>query len=174
MNSTVKPIHAQGTFVVCENGYVTQEVIFDYVDEGLYYWNLLRDEDRLNEELSLAATNMQSFIDEEVVRINGRRVSPNVVGVDLGFRGSESRPYLTFHIIFKGDLRRGVNIYEDVYEPEYVEYDYTVTWIFTGNLRVLKAYLGVEYDILADGRILVFSAFKGFNTPGYEKIEFKL
>ncbi len=174
MSSAVRPLYGQGTFVVCENGYVTQEVIFDYIDKELYYWNLLGNEDKLNEELNRVANNMQSFIDEEIVKINGRKVYPKVSWVDLGFRGSENRPYIVFYINFKGDLRRGVNIYENIYEPEHVEYDYTVTWVFTGSLKVLGAYLGVEYDILADGKILTFSTYKGFNTPGYEKIEFRL
>jgi hypothetical protein len=117
---------------------------------------------------------MQSFLDEEIVRINGKRVFPKVVDVDIGFRGSEDRPYITFYIMFRGDLRRGVNVYEDTYEPEVSEYDYTVTWVFTGGLTVLRAYLGVNYDILADGKLLIFSVPKGFTTPGYEKIEFKL
>jgi len=174
MSHEIKPLYGQGTFVVCENGYITQEVVFDYIDEGLHYWNLLSHEDRLNEELNSIVDNMQSFIDEEVVKINGKRVFPKINGVDLGFRGLESRPYIKFYISFKGELRRGMNVYEDLYEPEYVEYDYTVTWIFTGNLKVLRAYFGVEYDVLADGKIIIFSMPKGSNTPGYEKIEFKL
>ncbi|MCS7107933.1 MAG: hypothetical protein RMH77_04190 [Sulfolobales archaeon] len=174
MNSSVRPIYGQGTFVVCENGDIIQEVIFDYVDDGLYYWGLLSNEEELDKELSKVVNNMQSFIDDEVVKINGRRVFPRVIGVDIGFRGFKSRPYITFYINFKGDLRSGVNVYEDTYESEYVDYDYTVTWVFTGSLKVLKAYLGVEYDVLAGGKILIFSISKGFNTPGYERIEFKL
>ncbi|MCC6022622.1 MAG: hypothetical protein LM560_05865 [Desulfurococcaceae archaeon] len=174
MNDTVRPIYAQGTFIVCSDGNVTQEIIFDYLDKELYYWNLLSREEEFEKELDRLSLNMQSFLDEEVVRINGKRVFPKVVDVDIGFRGSEDRPYITFYIMFRGDLRRGVNVYEDTYEPEVSEYDYTVTWVFTGGLTVLRAYLGVNYDILADGKLLIFSVPKGFTTPGYEKIEFKL
>ncbi|MEM1982231.1 MAG: hypothetical protein QW596_04705 [Sulfolobales archaeon] len=174
MIESIRPIYGQGTFVVCENGDVLQEVIFDYVDEELYYWRLMDSEEELNKELDKVVSNMQSFIDKEVVKINGKRVFPRVIGVDLGFRGFENRPYITFYITFKGSLRKGMNVYEDTYKPDSVEYDYTVTWIFTGNLKVLKAYLGVGYDVLADGRILTFSISKGFITPGYERIEFTL
>lgn len=168
----IKPVYAQGTFIVCSNGVITQEVVFDYLDQELYYWNLLSNEEKFNEEVEVLATNMQSFLDKEEVKVNGRRVHPKVIGVDLGFRGFPDRPHITFYISFKGELRKGINYYEDFYEPEVVEYDYSVIWIFTGNLKVLRANVGVNYDILSDGRILMFSVSKGFLTPGYERIEF--
>lgn len=168
----VKPIYAHGMFVACSNGVIAQEVVFDYLDQGLYYWNLIADEGRFSRELEMLASNMQSFLNKEEVKINSRRVYPRVVGVDLGFRGSPDRPYVAFYITFRGDLRQGVNYYENIYESEVTEYDYSIVWLFTGGLKVLKANVGVDYDILSDGSILMFSVPKGFITPGYERIDF--
>jgi len=168
----IKPIYGQGIFVVCRDGSITQQVIFDYVDSEGYYWSLMGDEKALNEELSRLMYNMQSFIDDETVKINGERVFPKVIGIDVGFRSSGSNPYITFYIAFKGNLRKGINIYEDYYEPEDVEYDYVVTWIFSGGLKVIRANVGFNYDITSGGSILMFSVPKGARTPGYERIEF--
>lgn len=170
--NNIKPIYGQGTFVVCSDGTITQEIIFDYIDSNTYYWNLLSDELKFNMELNKLMNNMQSFLDNEEVKINGKIVYPKVIGIDIGFRGSPETPYIAFYISFKGELRRGINYYENIYEPEVVEYDYCVTWIFTGGLKVIKANVGVAYDIIADGRMLMFSMHKNSLTPGYERIEF--
>lgn len=172
MTDRIKPIYGQGTFIVCSDGTVTQEVIFDYIDDDAYYWNLLSNEVEFNMELNNLMNNMQSFLDDEEVKINGKSVYPKVLGIDIGFRGSPNRPYIVFYISFKGELRSGINYYENIYDPEITEYDYCVTWIFVGGLKVIKADVGVAYDIVANGKILMFSMHKGSLTPGYERIEF--
>lgn len=117
---------------------------------------------------------MQRFLDQERVLINGKQTYPKVVAVDVGFKGDPSRPYIRFFILFLGELRKGLNIYEDYYEPEVAEYDYDVYWIYPLRARVVKAELGVPYRLLHDGRVLSFSVSKGTRVGGYERVEFEL
>jgi hypothetical protein len=101
----------------------------------------------VDDELRRIRRNMQGFIDEEVIMINGERVSAKVSDVFLGFRGSWSRPYLEIHVEFRGRLRRGLNIYEDLYEEEIAEYDYEILWIFPRRFRV------IDYEMAGEGSV---------------------
>lgn len=168
------PTYAMGIFYVRESGLVEQLVIFNYYDEEEEYRSIVGNEERVREEKDLLVKNMQFYLDQEEVYINSERVYPRVVDVELGFQGDYKHPYILYFIVFRGSLRKGVNVYEDTYEPEVAEYDYRVYWIFPPNARVLSAHVGTSYRILNKCRILVFDVKAGFQTSGYEKIEFEL
>ncbi|MEM4903513.1 MAG: hypothetical protein QXL28_00870, partial [Desulfurococcaceae archaeon] len=129
---------------------------------------------RLKEEKARLAQNMQYFLDLEEVKINDKRTYPRVRDVEIGFRGDYNHPYITFFITFTGELRAGLNIYEDSYEPEIAEYDYKVYWVLPTKARIVRADLGVLYEVRENGRILEFSVEKGMEIRGYERIEFEL
>lgn len=170
----MEPIYALGLFFVRETGLIEQIVIFEYYDPDEEYRAILSDRVKYEEERSVLTKNMQYFLDQEDVRINETRVFPRVIDIEIGFRGEYTYPYITFIILFTGELKPGVNIYEDRYEPEEVEYDYRVYWFFPSRARVLKADLGVPYKLLDNGRILLFNVTKGSRIQGYERIEFEL
>lgn len=174
MNNKVVPIYGLGLFYVRESGLVEQVVVFEYYDPEGIYRSIAADEKELNAEKSRLAKNMQYYLDQEDVKINGSPVYPRVVDVEIGFKGDYSYPYVTFFILFTGKLRIGLNIYEDSYEPEIAEYAYRVYWIFPTKARVVKADLGVPYVLLGNGRILAFSVEKGTKIRGYERIEFEI
>ncbi len=172
MSSSVVPVYAQGFFIMSRLGRVTQIVVFDYYDPEKYYLSLLR-KGSLEEELSRIEENMQYFLDEERVYINGVRVYPKVISTTLGFRGDVTRPYITFIIEFGGPVRVGLNKYEDYYEEEVVEYDYEFTWFFPEGWKVRGAELAVPYEIIED-RVLVARVRKGTKVGPYEAILFEV
>lgn len=167
------PVYAYGFFNVCNDGTVVQHIIFNYVDPSKKYSSIIRNPAKLREEIELLSGNMQKFLDSEDVRINGVRVYPKVTATWVGFSGSIERPYIEFLITFKGTLREGINTYEDRYEPDIAEYDYSVVWVFPQGSKIVDVDVGFEYEVVG-GNILRFNVPEGSETPGYERISFYL
>lgn len=169
-----EPIYAQGFFIVHRSGLFNQIIVFDYYDPDQYYWSVLKNRSRLEKEVKMLAENMQYFLDQEKVLINGVETRPVVKNVEIGVRGKPTISYIVFYIEFEGELLRGLNIYENLYEEEVCEYDYIVYWIFPWDMRVVEADVGVSYNVLNDGRLLIFHVPKGTRVGGYEKIVFEV
>ncbi len=167
----MKPVFGYGFFSVDLAGDVVESIIFEYIDNDCEYAELIKDPVKLREEIRILKRNMQDFLDEEVVKINGEETRPYVVKVTVGLAGSRYRPFINYIIKFHCDLKPGLNTYENYYEPETAEYDYIVTWVFPEGVRVLEADLGVGYEV-GPNNVLKFSVKKGFTLPGYEKISF--
>lgn len=167
-----KPLYGTGFFHVRETGWIDEIVVFDYYDPDHYYYNLTVEE--LSAEKERLARNMEFYLDLEEVKLNGKPCFPRVVNVDVGFRGSVEYPYVVFMISFKGELVRGVNVFEDVYEEEVAEYGYRVYWILPPRARFIEADVGVPYTITGGGRILSFSVEAGVRVRGYERIVFEV
>lgn len=165
MSDEVRPIFARAFFNMDPLGSVTQYMVFYYRDPKAYYAGLSRE--ALRRELEAVRRNMQMFLDEEAISINGRRVEARVAHVDVGLI-SIDLPYITFLIRFKGELRRGLNVYEDVYEEEVAEYPYEFLWLLPG--RVLRASMAGDVRIL--GNILSVKVPAGAEVGGREAIEF--
>jgi len=151
------------------DGLVNQVIIFEYVDRDGYYRSLV-ESGRVVEEMRLVMSNMQRFIDEETLLINGDKVRARVLDAFLGFRGSWRRPYVEIYVEFSGRLKKGLNIYEDIYEREVAEYDYEVLWIFPRNFVV------VDYEMAGEGyvygNILRVIVRRGTEVGGHEVIRF--
>jgi len=174
LSEYVEPAYAQGFFAVSRTGIVYQIVVFDYHDPESYYYNLTEDEEALTNELEFLKDSMQALLDQEKVVVNGVKTNPRVVDVDLGFRGSPIRPYLTFFIFFKGDFKNGVNIYENWYESEEAEYDFDAYWFFPPKTEILEVIASGITEIFGAQNILVISVKRGEYISGYEKIVFRL
>lgn len=170
----MKPIFGYCFFTVATDGFFTESIVFEYSDPDREYERVLKDEQLLREELRVLKANMQSFIDEERLRVNGVEVKPKVVDVDVGFTDSVERPYINFIVVFNAPLRLGgLNVYEDEYEPEEAEYDYIVKWVLPRGGRVVEADFGFEYVVGPDN-VLRFRVRKGEVTPGRERMVFYL
>ncbi|WFO75299.1 hypothetical protein J4526_09600 [Desulfurococcaceae archaeon MEX13E-LK6-19] len=169
-----KPIYAQGFFVIHKHGLFNQIIIFDYYDPDNYYYKLLRRKNALAEEKEVLKNNMQYFLDQEKVLINGNESRPIVKDVEIGVRGRPDLAYIIFNIEFYGELTEGVNVYENIYEEEEVEYDYIVQWIIHEKGRFIDAELGVAYELRNNSRLLLFKVPRGTKVGGYEKIVFEL
>jgi len=171
----VTPVYGQGLFFV-GLGYIAYYLIFDYYDPLGYYDTILRNEQLFNEEISKLWANMQSFLDEEEVIVNGVRVRPRIVMIDLGFRGSKKRPFIVFTIRFRAPIRIGKNVYENRYSSEVAEYDYVAYWIFPPGTKVLEVDMGKgdeEWDVVGKNIVAIYGK-KGKRTGGYEKIVFEI
>lgn len=171
----VKPVYAQGFFYV-SLGYISYYLIFDYTDPYEYYNTIIKNEKMFNDEITKLWANMQQFLDEENVVVNGFKVSPRVIMIDIGFRGNRKKPYIVFAIRFKAPTKTGVNIYENKYASEIIDYDYVAYWIFPPGSKILKVDMGQgdeEWSIVGKN-ILAIYGYKGKKTGGYEYIEFEL
>jgi hypothetical protein len=169
----VEPLHAYGLFSVSERLEVHQVMIFEYLDYDRYYDSISKDLEKLNRELASAALNMQQYLDREEVVINGERVRPLVLGVNLGFRGDPEEPYLMFFVYFKGKPRRGLNYYENLYEEEVAEYPFEAYWFFPPNARVEEVECSGTSELVGEN-IVVIRVGEGERIAGYEKITFRL
>ncbi|PUA32759.1 MAG: hypothetical protein B7O98_04720 [Zestosphaera tikiterensis] len=167
----MKPIYGHGVFFVSLDGVFIQNIFFEYVDVRKEFYETIRVDSLREEEVSNIKERMQAFLDEEIVKINGKVVKPKVMAVDVGFRTSPKRPYINFIIVFKGDFIKGLNVYENIYEPEVSEYDYTVLWIFHSGIQVVDADFGMPYERLGNN-VMLLKVKKGVKTSGYERISF--
>ncbi|MEM0484944.1 MAG: hypothetical protein QW434_09660 [Pyrobaculum sp.] len=173
MEEEIIPVYAQGFYVVSQ-GVVNMIIIFDYLDKGQYYYKLLkRGGEGLSREIATVWENMQRFMDEEIVRVNGERVRPILHEVYIALRGSPTRPYITFIGSFPAPLRPGENLYENYYEEEVAEYDYEAVWIFPKGAEVLEWHFGGVVET-PEPNLLRVSVAKGTNVGGREYIKFKL
>ncbi len=174
-SEAVTPVHAQGFFYVGYR-YIAYYIVFDYIDPMGYYDAVLRDEKLYEEETASLAYNMQELVDKEEVLVNGERVRPRVVLVDIGFRGRRDRVFIVFGLRFRAPLRPGRNIYENRYEQEPIEYNYEAYWVFPPGSRVLEVDMGPgneDWDIVG-GNVVAIYGRRGGKTGGYEKIVFQL
>jgi hypothetical protein len=174
-SEAVQPIHGQGFFYV-GYGYIAYYIVFDYSDPLGYYEAVVRDERLYEEETTKLLYSMQELIDQEEVVVNGERVRPKVVGVDIGFRGRSTRVFIVFAVRFQAPVRSGVNVYENRYEPEEIEYNYEAYWIFPPGARILEVDMGPgneSWDVVG-GSLLAIYGFRGGRTGGYERIVFRM
>lgn len=169
----VEPLHAYGFFSVSGRLEVHQVIVFEYLDYDRYYESIARDFEKLNRELTSAALNMQHYLDREEVVINGERVRPRVLGVNLGFRGDPEEPYLVFFIYFKGKPRKGLNYYENIYEGEVAEYPFEAYWFFPPGAKVEEVECSGTSEIVGEN-IVVIRVEEGERIAGYERIVFRL
>ncbi|HWQ17385.1 MAG TPA: hypothetical protein VNL13_06105 [Sulfolobales archaeon] len=167
----VKPIYAAAMFNVSRSG-ITYTLTFDYIDPMGYYREILGNEDLKREEIERLASNMQEYLDEEETTINGLPVRPEVIFTDIGFRGDLNRPFIVFLILIDAEVRRGVNVYENRYEPDIFEYDYSAYWVFPRSSRIIEVIIGGEVTIIDS--IIIIRGSRGDTAPGYERIKFEI
>lgn len=169
----LEPISALGFFSVSPRLEIHQVIVFDYIDTSGEYAKLMEDEENSQQELRMLAANMQSFLDKEEVVINGLRVRPRVVGVDVGFRGSPEDVYIVYLVYFRGKPVKGENYYENVYEDEIAEYPIAAYWLFPPRSRVKSVEMSGEISMLGPN-IVAVKIEEGEKIHGYERIVFTL
>jgi len=167
MSEKVTPIFALGNFVMDRLGNVTQYMFFYYYDPDNYYASL--NKDLLNNELENIKENMQNFLDEEKIIINNEEVKAKVINTDI-FLLDITHPVIEFIILFKGKLRKGINVYENMYEEEITEYPYEAIWRLPG--KVVK--VNMKGDVTVFNNFLKIRVNKGIKVGGKEVIKFAL
>uniref|UniRef100_A0A7C3SL16 Uncharacterized protein n=1 Tax=Thermofilum pendens TaxID=2269 RepID=A0A7C3SL16_THEPE len=169
----LEPLSAIGFFSVSRRLEVYQVIVFDYIDASGEYAQIVEDEEKLHRELEILTANMQGFLDEEEVVINGERVRPRVLSVDVGFRGTPEEVYIAFFIYFKGKPVKGENYYENIYEEEVTEYPISAYWLFPPGSRVKSVEMSGDVALLAPN-IVAVKLEEGERVQGYERIVFTL
>jgi len=165
MSEKVKPIYASGVFTFSRNGKVTQYTIFYYEDPENYYASL--NKSSLDLELKNIKSNLQYFLDQETILINGEKSRARVIWAKLGLIKVDL-PFVEFIITFRGRLRRGSNEYVNYYEEEEAEYPYEVTWVMPGRILDIK----IHGQVTINKNIVYVKVNRGTKVGGEEKITF--
>jgi hypothetical protein len=173
ISDEIEPIHAHGFFWVSREGIVNQTIVFDYYDNKGYYSSLLHKPDEYEQEMTKLFYSMQNFLDQEKILMNNIKCKPRLLTVSLDHRGLESLPCITFFMTFKGQIKAGLNTYEDFCEKSVVEYDYEAYWVFPKGTKILEVESSIEFEIVTKN-ILIMRARKGDGYSGYERIVFNV
>jgi len=169
----MEPLSATGIFTVPPSLDVYQTIIFAFFDEEREYFSLVEDVEEYEAELEELATTMQGFLDKEEVVINDERVRPRVVGVHVGFGEAPEDVYISYFIHFKGNPRKGVNYYENIYQETVAEYPISAYWFFHPGIEVIEVEASGDVEIVS-GNIVAMHVVSGEMVNGYEKIVFRL
>ena len=165
----VVPIHACAFFSVSRDAEFHQLLQYDYEDPERYYLELQQNEEELSAELEKLWTNMQGYLEEEVNKINGTIVYPQVKFCDIQHRGKN--PSITWIITFKGEFQQGINVYETKTDEEELEYDCYALWQFPEETKIKRVETKLYYDIF--GSRVVLWAEQGMKIGGFERIRFE-
>jgi hypothetical protein len=165
----IRPEYARGFYHVSEDGLFSQVIIFEYLDQDLYYSSLAEDE--LEEELELLREGMNEVLREERVLINGKEVRPRVISVGISYPLGKQRPNVTFVVQFRAELEKD-NSYENLYESTVADYGYEAYWIFPPKTQIVEIQASGKIEKLAKNVIRILS-HKGMKVEGYEMIRFK-
>jgi len=173
LSEDIVPTSASCYFSVSRSGEFHQFLVYDYYDPRGYYAKLLDKPKKCKGELRRLCANMQSFLNQEEVRVNGMRVYPKVVTAYISHRGFMDSPYIAWVITFKGLLKRGLNVFENTSERERAEYDFEIIWQFPRRSKILGFQISTETQVVGRNTLYV-TARKGEMVGGYERIEFVL
>jgi hypothetical protein len=168
----VVPVYAHAFFSVSQDGEFHQLLTYDYYDPDEYYLNLESNPEEYEKEIEKLWLNMQGFLEEETNKVNDGTVYPKVVYTDIQFRGSENMPFILWVISFKGEFKKGENVYVTVTEEEVLEYDCDAIWTFPEDCEILSVTTPMDYEIM--NNILLLWARKGDRIGGHEEIRFRL
>jgi len=168
----VVPVFAHAFFSVSHDGEFHQLLTYDYYDPDEYYLNLESNPEEYEKEIEKLWLNMQGFLEEETNKVNSETVYPKVIYTDIQFRGSENMPFILWVISFKGEFKKGENVYQTVTEEEVLEYDCDAIWTFPEDCEILSVTTPMDYEIMDN--ILLLWARKGDKIGGHEEIRFKI
>jgi hypothetical protein len=172
LSDFVEPIHAHSFFSVSRTGEIHERLEYEYSDPEGYYRRIVRDDDLFRKEITNLATNMQFFLDEERVEINGERVRSEVVYTDIFLKGRSDVISVVYLIDFAGRFQGGANSIQTWLEEEDAPYDFEIIWRFPVGTRVLLVDSLLDYEIY-DG-VIVLWALEGEHVGGYERMDFEL
>jgi hypothetical protein len=166
----VEPIHADSFFSVSRSGEIHERLCFEYLDEEGYYRKAVQRQELLEPEIRKLSTNMQYFLDQERVEINGERVTSTVAYTDVFLKGASSVVAVVYLIDFSGRIKDGANAIETWLEEEIAPYDFEILWRFPVGTKVLEIETRLEHEIYGD--IISLWAYMGEDVGGHERMSF--
>jgi hypothetical protein len=176
------PIYAASSMVIHQTRstlYFVNRITFDYKDLGSLrsqgtfnrYYDFVNAEDHFAQEVALYWENLQSFLDLEINKVNGVAAPQKIIHCNIRFR-EDFQPSVHWVIEFTGPAQDGLNLYENITDPEPLDYPIAAFYYFTPPLHVVKITSSLAYEIHASGHILEFSGQKGDLTGEYDAISF--
>jgi hypothetical protein len=172
LSDLVEPVHADSFFSVSSSGEIHERLCYEYLDMSNYYRRVLRDEKLLADEVEKLAGNLQGFLDEERVEINGERIRSRVDYCDIYLKGDTDVVGVVYIIDFAGRFHRGMNKIETWLEEEIAPYDFEILWRFPVGSKVTEIETILEFEIYGD--IVSLWAMEGEEVGGYERMAFNL
>jgi len=175
------PTHASSVIVISKTGWFQDTIIYDYLDENTIkskikqsdYFQYLQQEKNFQREIDVYWENLQSFLDEETNIVNDTKVKLNIVDCDIFFH-DRSHPYVQWTVEFKGNFHPGINIYENMIEPEVLEYPINSKYILESPMEFIEIKSSLSYELQANNRILSFSGDKGKKLEAHERLKFRV
>ncbi len=168
----VVPIHAEAFFSLSVDGEIHQRLCFEYHDPTGHYRGVLLDDALYSEEVTQLSDNMQRFLDEERIEINGTRVRPVISYTDIFLKGTTDVVAIVYLIDLRCRFQKTKNRVEFWSDEEIATYDYEILWRFPCGSSITNVETSLQYETLGD--ILLLWAWKGDNVGGHEVIEFAL
>ncbi len=172
MSDLVEPIHADSFFSVSYSGEIHERLCFEYLDPGGYYRRVVRDDEMLREEAEKLAGNMQHFLNQERVEINGERVRSRVDYTDIFLKGGTEIVAVVYLIDFATGFKARRNKIETWLEEETAPYGFEIIWRFPVGTAIVEIDSQLEYEIYGD--LVTLWAYEGDNVGGYERMVFDL
>jgi hypothetical protein len=170
----LKPIFANSIMSITKNGTFTQFLTYEYSEPTTrYYEKVQLDRDFYEEELETLETNMQHFMDICKNKVNGEYVYPKVIETDIDFK-TPAMPYFYWVIVFKGNLKPGINVYESEIEKEELEYNINSIYMLEDPLIPESVESALHVDINKEKRIVKYWGDEGDMVGPTEILRFIL
>jgi hypothetical protein len=172
LSEMVEPVHADSFFSVSRTGEIHERLCYEYVDPEGFYRRVIRDEKLLKKEVEKLVDNMQYFLDQERVEINGARVRSRVDYCDIFLKGASEVVAVVYLIDFAGKFEFHENKIETWLEEEEAPYDFEIIWRFPMGSQIKEIETALDFEIYGD--FVTLWALEGDAVGGYERMEFEM
>jgi hypothetical protein len=172
LSEMVEPLHADSFFSVSQTGEVHERLCYEYLDPEGFYRRVIRDERLLKKEVEKLVDNMQFFLDQERVEINGARVRSRVDYCDIFLKGASEVVAVVYLIDFAGRFKPTANKIETWLEEEEAPYDFEIIWRFPIGSQIKEIETALDFEIYGD--LVTLWALEGDAVGGYERMEFEI
>ena len=163
------PLFAEAFFSLKEEQ-ITQSLYFQYYDSSKIYYNFLKT-GAIEGELNTIQRNLQKYIDEDALHVNGHLVKMIIEKGELLFRDNDPDfPILSFSISSTPYqlYSNQVNIIHLYAKPEIIPYSAISCWNTCGNIK--KVISKSDYKIDISKHNVSFFLKKGDIVGDHERI----
>lgn len=163
------PLFAEAFFSLKEEQ-LTQSLYFQYYDPSKIYYNLLKTS-AIEGELNTIQGNLQNFINEDALHINGHLVKMIIEKRKLFFRDNNSEyPILSFYISSTPYqlYSNQINVVHLYAKPEIIPYSAISCWNTIGKIKKVNS--KSDYKIDKSRHNVSFFLKKGDIVGDHERI----
>jgi len=166
------PVYAKAEFFVYPKE-ILEDLTYFYHDPSRVYHGLL-EIGILKGELEFIKNNMQFFLDQDILMINGLQKRLIVEDVSLSFpAGDFEHPCLHFKIYTEVEFVYGDNRLEMISEEELAPYDFEIIWDFSSleGSEIAEVKSKLSYKIDSEKSKIFMKTFKDKPCGGHEVIK---